>query len=404
MRYELLFTQHFTPRTIAESVLYELGAPLMVQTVADGGLDFLGLRKGYEYPKVEDPTSLKPANVGHPITDSRARADPAWPGWNTIIGQMRPPRLTPEQLQKLHQIEPLLRGAALSGDYEEAKRHALNIQNLLRASGHEMRLMRAKLWLFEAALGAGDLNIALLGLIGVRQKTSKGTRLQLEATALLAICYVRQKKLSLAEPLVREVLNSRNIRSESHRKHFLRQMVARFEEEGLLAGLGGHYPETLDPSEIQELAALIVRTRNEDEILCDLGSALPPQSVAFLLKIDAMAKRGLTRREVLYLPGEAQILEKAELGRTAFRSLKRVLYNSLCNRESEIYKAWFSSGLNCVLERKYLGLAVATAFLNLGLGIKALAVSAVALIMKFGIEVYCDRFKPDLVMDARTSR
>jgi hypothetical protein len=132
-----------------------------------------------------------------------------------------------------------------------------------------------------------------------------------------------------------------------------------------------------------------------------MGSALPPESLAFLLKVDSMAKRGLKRKELLYLPGEAQIMEKAELGRTTFRSFKGVLWNSLCKPESDIYKAWFSAGLNCVLERKYLGVAVGTVLLNLGIGIKALAVSAVALIMKFGIEVYCVRYKPDFIIEAR---
>jgi hypothetical protein len=42
--------------------------------------------------------------------------------------------------------------------------------------------------------------------------------------------------------------------------------------------------------------------------------------------------------------------------------------------------------------------------LHLGIGIKALAVSAVALIMKFGIEIYCERFKPDFIVEARASR
>jgi len=117
-----------------------------------------------------------------------------------------------------------------------------------------------------------------------------------------------------------------------------------------------------------------------------------------------MAKRGLTKKEILYLPGEAQIVEKAELGRTVFRSFKRVLWRSLCDPESDIYKAWFSAGLNFVLERKYLGSAVALIFMDLGIGIHALAVSAVALIMKFGIEVYCDRYKPDFIVTARASR
>jgi hypothetical protein len=319
------------------------------------------------------------------------------------IVAMGPPRLTPEQLQKLHVLEPSLRAATVKGDYESARDYALQIQDILRATGHETRLMQSKIWLFEAAMEAGHMDVAVPGFVGVRKKTSEGSRVHLEATALLAICYLRQKKLAEAEPLVAEVLRSRNIRSESRRRHFVRRMVCRFEEEGLLAALTGHRQEQLNAGEIQDLAAALVRTKNEDEILFELGGSLPPESITFLLKVDSMAKRGLTKKEVLYLPGEAQIMEKAELGRTAFRSFKRVLWNSLCDPESDIYKAWFSHGLNYVLERKYLGLAVAAALLNLGIGIKALAISAVALVMKFGIEVYCDRFKPDFVMDARSS-
>jgi hypothetical protein len=314
---------------------------------------------------------------------------------------MKLPRLTPEQLEKLHELEPLLRSAAQRGNYEAAETHAVAIQNILRATGHETRLMQSKIWLFEAAMEAGHLNIAISGFAGIREKASKGTRLHLEATALLAICYLREKKLAKADPLVTEVLKSRNIKSESRRRRFLRYTVSRFEEEGVLGTLIGHQADRLDPEEIEDLAAVLVRTRNEDEILFEMGSALPPESTAFLLKIDAMAKRGLTRKEVLYLPGEAQIVEKAELGRTVFQSFKRVLWNSLCNPESDVYKAWFCAGLKRVLERKYIGLAVAAAFLNLGIGVKALAVSAVALVMKFGIEVYCDRYRPDFIMEVR---
>lgn len=55
----------------------------------------------------------------------------------------------------------------------------------------------------------------------------------------------------------------------------------------------------------------------------------------------------------------------------------------------------------CFFDRKYLATAIAAALVDLGIGIKALAVTAVALIMKFGLEVYCDRFKPQLVMEDR---
>jgi hypothetical protein len=158
---------------------------------------------------------------------------------------MRPPKLTSEQLQRLHHLEPSLHAAALRGDYESAQQHALDIQNTLRATGHETRLMQAKVWLFEAAMEAGYLNVAVPGFVGIRGKASKGTRLHLEATTLLAICYLRQKNLAKAEPLIAEVLKSRNIRSESGRRRFLRRVVSRFEEEGLLGALVEQQPDHL---------------------------------------------------------------------------------------------------------------------------------------------------------------
>ena len=315
----------------------------------------------------------------------------------------KPPKLTPDQLKRLRLLEPALQSAASCGDYEVAKSYTLEIQTLLRVTGHETRLMQAKAWCFEAAMEAGQLDVAELGFIGVRGKTSDRSRIHLEATALLAICYLRQKKLAQAEPLIAAVLKSKNIKSEPGRRRFLQQMVARFEEEGLLGALAEHQPEKLDPGELEELAGQLIRTKNEDEILYQMGASLPPESIAFLLKVDSIAKRGLTTKEVLYLPGEAQILEKAELGRTTFRSLKRVLWNSLCDPQSDVYKAWYNNGLGCVLDKKYIGSAVAAMLLNLGIGIKAIAVSVVALIIKIGIEVYCDRYKPEFVMAARNA-
>jgi hypothetical protein len=208
--------------------------------------------------------------------------------------------------------------------------------------------MHSKLWLFEAAIGKGDLNFAVQGLMGIRGKAAKNTRLHLEATALLAICSLRQRNLREAAPLIAEVLRSKKIRSERSRRQFLRGLVARFEEEGLLAALGARQPEQLDPVEIQELAAGLVKSKNEDEIFAEMGHAVPRESVDFLLKVDKLAKSALTSKEALYLPGEALLVEKAQLGRTLFASIKRVLWNSLCDPQSDIYKAWFG-GLSVFL-------------------------------------------------------
>jgi len=310
------------------------------------------------------------------------------------------PKLTRRQLQRSRHLERELRSAAALGNYDAAQRQVLELQEILRTAD-DARLVKAKVWLFEAALQAGHLNIASSGFVGIRSKTSRAARLHLEATAMLAICYLRQKDLGKAAPLITEVLRNRSIHSQARRKKFLREAVARFEEEGLLGALAGHRSRDLDIDEIQQVAAELVRTKNEDEILFEMGKALPPESVAFLLRVDGAAKAQLSNKEILYLPGEQQIMEKAELGRTTFRSFKRVLWRSLCDPNSDVYKAWYCGGLSLVLDRRYLVAAVTAALAHLSIGLKALIVSAVALVMKFGLEVYCDRFKPDFLMESR---
>jgi hypothetical protein len=124
--------------------------------------------------------------------------------------------------------------------------------------------------------------------------------------------------------------------------------------------------------------------------------------VAFLLRIDAAAKRQLPANEVRYLPVAADIVRDSQLGRTVFGSFKIVLWRSLCDPRSEICQAWFTEGLGVVLNR-YFATAVSAMFLGLGIGVKALAVSATALVIKLGLETYCIRFKPDGIMDARRS-
>lgn len=312
-----------------------------------------------------------------------------------------PPKLSAEQKRRLLRLESSLREAVRRADYESAKRHTADLQAILRPLGQETRLMQSKNWLFEAAMEAGHLQIAVAGFIGVRGKTSSRTRVHLEATALLAICYLRQKRVEEAEPLMAEVLTSHNIKSEGRKRRFLRLILRRFEEEGLLAGLRGHGREPLDPSGIQEEAGQIVRIKTEDEILADMASALPHEAIDMLRKVDAAARRRLTAQDLRYLPPPDGFQKRSELGRTLFGSFKLVLWRSLCDPKSEVYKAWFSEGLGCFLEKKYYAVAVAAMLVDLGIGIKALGVSATALLIKFGLEVYCHRFQPEGVMSAR---
>ncbi len=247
---------------------------------------------------------------------------------------------------------------------------------------------------------AGELDIAELGFIGVRKKTAQGTRIYLEATALLAICYLRRNRLDLAEPLIAETLKrKRSIGSEARRRKFIRTVVKRFEEEGALASLKGYGNESLDPVQVQSEAGELIRTMTEDEVFAIIGRSLPKQTVAYLLKIDEFSRGQLPSAEVRYLPLPEELVKHSELGRIVFSSIRRVLYRSLCDPESDVYKAWFNQGLMTVLDKRYLAIAITTTLSGMSIGIKALGVSATALLIKIRIEVFCDRYKPTGVMD-----
>jgi len=246
----------------------------------------------------------------------------------------RPPVLTLDQKNRLHILEPALRKAVRLGDYNSARRITGEIQVVLRASGHETRLMQAKAWLFESAMEAGELDIAESGFVGIGRKTASGTRTYLEATALLAVCYLRKNRLDLAEPLIAETLKKeKNIGSPARRRKFIRATIRRFEEEGALASLKGKGNEQLDPVELQNEAGEMVRTLTEDEVFAALGRSLPKETVAYLLKIDLFARKQLPSADVRYLPLPEELIKHKELGTTVFSAVRRILYRSLCDPE-----------------------------------------------------------------------
>jgi hypothetical protein len=78
-----------------------------------------------------------------------------------------------------------------------------------------------------------------------------------------------------------------------------------------------------------------------------------------------------------------------------------VIWKSLCDPKSEIYKAWYENGMAHVLSKKYYAIVVSAALIDLGFAAQAVAVPVTALLMKLGIEVYCDRYKPAEILDGR---
>lgn len=297
-----------------------------------------------------------------------------------------------------------MRQAVKLGKYERAKLLTHEIQDVLRPTGHETRLMQAKNWLFEAALESGNIEFAISGFQGVQKKAAPTTRLYLEATALLAICYLRKKDLKSAQPLMEEALSDlRNISSESQRRKLRSNLVKRFEEEGMLAALSQLGSSELDfnINAIQRDATIIAQTRSNDEIIMLLGQSTPPHVLQFLKRISDQSRSLLPYKEILLLPGPEADENSLKLGKKVFASLKRVIWKSLCDPESEVYQLWYSDGVKAVLDKKYLTASVVAVFSGYRIGIYALAVHATAIVLKTGLEVFCDVYQPPPIMGAR---
>ncbi len=102
--------------------------------------------------------------------------------------------------------------------------------------------------------------------------------------------------------------------------------------------------------------------------------------------------------EVKLLPSPEDKKKREKVGITVGEALKRRLYASLCDKESEIYQAWVNEGLGAVLNKIYIGGAVTTMLVNLSAGSMALAIPLAALVLKLGVEVWCEKSKPSNVM------
>lgn len=314
----------------------------------------------------------------------------------------RPPPLTEVQKTRLAALEPALKAAVYAADYRHAKLFAADIQDVLRATGHETRLMQSKNWLFEAALNAGEIFTAEAGFRGVCAKTDQDTRVHLEATALLAVCLIRQKKVAEAEPLIHKVLTSKSIKDPVKRRHFIESVSARYQLESYISAIRDHGHESLDTDLIDSEAIEALKTKSDEELYSALATALPREVIDFVYRVDRATRKQLTMIEVLYLPSPTAIEKKVEQGKSFFTSLKLVIWKSLCDPQSEVYKAWYTNGISHVLSKKYYAAIVAGALIDLGFAAKAAAVPATALLMKIGIEVYCDRYKPGEILDGRS--
>jgi len=315
---------------------------------------------------------------------------------------LKPPKLTAKQKERLRVLEPKLKLAIADRELETAKRLVVDLQSVLRKTGHLTRLVQSKNRLFELALELNELNFAIRGLEGNRTLVSDRTRLYIEATALLAICYLRKEEIERAKPLIKEVLhNDSVIKSDRTRTKFRREIIDRFNEETALYSLKNKEQEQFSEEELEEEIIKLITKKTESEIYLSLGKSVPQHTKYLLFQVHEYSTKQLPTAERLALPSPNEKIKDKEVGKTVFQSVKRVLYNSLCDPKSEIYQVWFKNGMGMILSKNYIRGAVIACLANIGIGIKMISASIIALIIKFGLEVYCEKYKPTDLMELR---
>lgn len=310
--------------------------------------------------------------------------------------------LTEKQKERLHILEPKLDNAISKRDYQTAKSLVIDIQNVLRPTRHFVRLYQSKNKLYELAIELEDYEFVISSLISNRNILNKNTRIYLETTSLLAICYVRMQEIEKAKPYIKEVLTNHTIiKSERTRQKFHSEIINRFNEEVALCTLKSDKKPIFIETEIEKEVIRLIQNYSEDEIFTQIGLATPKSTKDLMFVVYDFSTNQLPANERLALPSPEQKIKDSEVGLTVFQSVKRVVYNSLCNPENEIYKVWYNNGMHLVLSKGWIRTAVISCLVNLGIGAPLIAASIIALIIKFGIGVYCEKFKPISLMQIR---
>ncbi|WP_313564500.1 hypothetical protein [Acinetobacter sp.] len=303
--------------------------------------------------------------------------------------------LSDEQKRKLRILEPRLERAILEKNLKFAKEIVVDLQSLLRPTQHFVRLVQSKNKLCELAIELEQFDSILKILESNIQVLKPKTRIYIETISLLAIYHLRLKEVDKAKKDIKEVLeNHMVIKTERTRKIFHSEIIDRFNQEVAIATLTGFHDFTIDQDEVEREAIRMIQTLSDDEIYAEIGRLSPQSTKDLIYVVHDYSLKQLPFTQRVMLPSPNQKIKDKEVGVTVYDAVKRVLYNSMCNPESEIYKAWYTNGLQVFLTKKYILTTVISSLTTLGFGATMVVASLVALITKFGIEVYCEKNKP----------
>jgi len=233
---------------------------------------------------------------------------------------------------------------------------------------------------------------------------NNNTRIYLEAVSYLTLCYIRigdKKNAFILMPQISKF--DKIIKSNAQRNKFKNTILKKIQEESAFNLL---QKEIIDKTEIDwdkimNEAQYLIQTKTEDEIYWIIGNSLPENIKSSFYDFNKTAVKLLNPNNTKLLKNPSDSEETKELGKTFFSSFKVVLHNSLCNPDSEIYKAWFDGAVRKLINPSTIVRVVGTAISLTGIGLNILLIPICALIIKFGVEVYCERYKPVHLLDAR---
>lgn len=313
-------------------------------------------------------------------------------------------KLTEKQLNELRPLEEALKNAVSQAEPEAAIEAAASIQGIFLNDRRHHRLLRAKLWAFEACIDANRLAYAETGLIGVRKLAGPSTRLHLEASALLAVALLRQKKIDDSKKLIHEVIeNINNITSDRTRHQFQKRFIERIEEECIFAELIGSGDGPLDVKEVEAKAVFLLQRNSDDEIYKLIGNSVPTPSLLLLNDIRTYSILQLPAPDRKLLPGPEKAQEPKNIGRTTFSLLRRIAWKTFCKPDSAIYKLW-SKKMPKVFNDGYFAAAVVATMNDFRIGVPILASGLAALAMKYTAEEFCELAKPKGLMIGRNEK
>lgn len=153
--------------------------------------------------------------------------------------------------------------------------------------------------------------------------------------------------------------------------------------------------------EIHKQVIDLLNNTTDEQLYITIGKSLPKLTKDVLFEIDSFSKKLLPFKEQKLLPQPEEIIKDEQAGRTVFSAFKRVVYKSLCEPTSEVYKAWYTNGAGSVFDKKYITTAVILALTGHGIGATALAISASVLVLRFGLDIYCEKYKPVSITEIR---